>query len=283
MSNVKQQARRRRCPGEEGEHDAEEEAPGSEGWLERCQRYDHPAVFRQEYLVPTVVRNFLEAANHGQRPGSNIAGRVERGKKALGVRMANQPDPDDYADRQEAMSVCQSLELGLNQLHEVACALYIRHKYNQAVVDNFVGDEHVGSERKLSLKEGMATSVKEAHKLSAQTKAAVGVAGGPFNGKRKRRGGGGGFKQPAVKGASLPPGFDKKAATGEQAGRRNDIQCFKCKDQGHFAKDSPNKYGPSPLVSSSPLNGRKSLGWARCGPMKSVVRWSIRNKDRFSP
>ncbi len=99
----------------------------------------------------------------------------------------------------------------------------------------------MGSERKLPLKERMATSVKEVQKLSAQAKATVGVAGGPASGKRTGRGGGGGSKQPASKGASLPTGFDKKAATGEQAGRRNDIQCFKCKEQEHFAKDCPNK------------------------------------------
>jgi hypothetical protein len=40
------------------------------------------------------------------------------------------------------------LELGVNQLHEVDCALYIKYKYNQAVVDHFVGDEFVGAERK---------------------------------------------------------------------------------------------------------------------------------------
>ena len=102
--------------------------------------------------------------------------------------------------------------------------VYIRHKFNQIVVHNFVGDEYVGSERKLPLKERMATSVKEVQKLSAQARAAAAVAGGPFSGKKKVRGGGSSFKQPAAKGGSLPPGFDKpKAAAGEHAGRRNDI------------------------------------------------------------
>ena len=82
-------------------------------------------------------------------------------KRALGVRRANLLDLDDYADRLEPMTVCHSLELGLNQLHEAACVLNIRHTYNQANVDNFVVDEYVGSEKKLPLKERMATSVKE--------------------------------------------------------------------------------------------------------------------------
>ena len=75
-------------------------------------------------------------------------------------------------------------------MHEAACAHYIRHKYNQAVVNNFVGDVYVGSERKLSLMERMATSVKEVQKQSAHATAAVGVTGGPFSGKKKGRRGG---------------------------------------------------------------------------------------------
>ena len=42
----------------------------------------------------------------------------------------------------------------------------MRHMYNQAVVDNFLGDEYVGAERNQPLKERMAASVKEVHKLS---------------------------------------------------------------------------------------------------------------------
>ncbi len=58
-------------------------------------------------------------------------------ERSLGVKRANLPDPEDYEDKLEAMSVCEALELGLNQLHEAGCALYIKYRYNQAVVDFF--------------------------------------------------------------------------------------------------------------------------------------------------
>ena len=35
-------------------------------------------------------------------------------ERALGVKRANLPDHDDYADRLEAMTISQSLEVGLN-------------------------------------------------------------------------------------------------------------------------------------------------------------------------
>ena len=37
------------------------------------------------------------------------------------------------------------MELGINEVREAACALYIRHKYDQSVVDAFVGDEYFGA------------------------------------------------------------------------------------------------------------------------------------------
>jgi len=51
-------------------------------------------------------------------------------------------------------------------LHEVGCALYIKYRYNQVVIDNFLGYEFVGAERKQLLKERMSTFVKEVQKLT---------------------------------------------------------------------------------------------------------------------
>ena len=61
--------------------------------------------------------------------------------RAPGVRRRNLPDPEDYDKVVKTMSVCQLLELGLNQLNEAGSALYVLHTYNAAVARNFVGDE----------------------------------------------------------------------------------------------------------------------------------------------
>ncbi len=58
------------------------------------------------------------------------------------------------------MSACEALELGLYEIYEASFALYIRHKYNQAVVDAFVGDEYFGANRSVVMKERMGSAVK---------------------------------------------------------------------------------------------------------------------------
>jgi hypothetical protein len=83
----------------------------------------------------------------------------------MGVRRAKFPDPEDYDEKMQAMSACETLKLGRNELHEEACALYIRHQYNPAVVDNFPGDEFFGSDRAATMKDRIRTSVKEVKKL----------------------------------------------------------------------------------------------------------------------
>ena len=112
---------------------------------------------------------------------------MHEAERSKGGKRASLPDPEDYDDKLEAMSVCATLELGLIELHEAASALYIRHIYNPTAVENFLGDEFFGADRSTPMKERMRTSVKEVQKLSAQAKAAVGNAGSPFGGKTAKR------------------------------------------------------------------------------------------------
>ncbi len=135
--------------------------------------------------------------------------------------------------------------MGLNQLNEAAFALYIRHKYNKAMEEDFVGDDFFGADRKLPLKERMRASVKEVRKLSAQVKAAVGNAGGSFSKKAPS-------KPSPRKGATpcmpsnprreeteFPPGFGKSKP--EEKRSFKDLHYFKCFEKGHLARDCPNE------------------------------------------
>jgi hypothetical protein len=83
----------------------------------------------------------------------------------MGVRRVNLPDFEDYDEKMQAMAGCETLELGLNEQHEAACAMYISHQYNPAVVDNFFwgglvrcgqGSHDEGSNKDLG-KEGLET------------------------------------------------------------------------------------------------------------------------------
>ena len=121
--------------------------------------FDKNTLYEQLFDIFGKLRTMARGQAAAAPDASNVS------ERALGVKRVNLPDPVDFADKLKAMPLCQMLELGLNQLHEAACALYIRHKYNQAAMDNFVGDEYVGSERKLPLKEKISSSVKEVQKL----------------------------------------------------------------------------------------------------------------------
>jgi len=86
---------------------------------------------------------------------------LNEAERSKGVKRANLPDPEDYDDKLEAMTVCATLKMGLNELHEAASALNIRHIYNPEVVENFLGDEFFVADRATPMKERMRTSVKE--------------------------------------------------------------------------------------------------------------------------
>jgi hypothetical protein len=109
--------------------------------------------------------------------------------------------------------------------------LYIRYKYNKAVEENFVGDDFFGADRKLPLKQRIRASVKEMRKVSAQAKAVVGNAGGPFTKKAPTmpnpRKGVVPSKpsNPRREETELPPGFGK-SKPGEKPSFK-DLPCFK--------------------------------------------------------
>ncbi len=91
----------------------------------------------------------------------------------------------------------------------------------------------------------MRTSVKEVQKLSAQAKAAMGNAGGPFGGRTLMRPKAKGqWKQQLAGGTYVPPGYEKTDRPARGPGGKlgaNTMQCLKCKEAGHYAKDCPNK------------------------------------------
>jgi hypothetical protein len=76
---------------------------------------DRNTLYRQFFNIFWKLRNMVRDQAAAAPDASNVS------ERALGVRRANQPDPDDFADKLEAMIVCKALKLGLNQLYEVAC------------------------------------------------------------------------------------------------------------------------------------------------------------------
>ena len=108
---------------------------------------------------------------------------MNEAERSKGFKRANLPDLEDYDEKLKALTVRGTLELGFNELHVATYAMYIKHHYNPAVVENFLGDEFLGTDRSAPMKQRMRTSTKEVHKLSVQANATVGNAGSPSAGK----------------------------------------------------------------------------------------------------
>ena len=80
-------------------------------------------------------------------------------------------------------------EMGMNGVHEAAHSLYIKHVYNGAVAETFLGDALFAADRTIPVEERVDNAVKRVHKLAIAAKASVGQSsrGGSTFG---RRGGG---------------------------------------------------------------------------------------------
>ena len=72
---------------------------------------------------------------------------MNEAKRYKGIKRTNLPNSEDYDDKMEDLTMCGILKLGLDELHEAACIIYIKYHYNPAVVENFLGDEFFGAKR----------------------------------------------------------------------------------------------------------------------------------------
>jgi hypothetical protein len=110
----------------------------------------------------------------------------------------------DMETKWETYTVKELLEMGLNCVHEAAHSLYVKHVYNGAVAETFVGDALFGADRTIPVEERVESAVRCVQKLTTAAKAVVGQSsrGGSTSGKRGggRRGGfsnyNGGRQQP---------------------------------------------------------------------------------------
>ena len=63
--------------------------------------------------------------------------------------------------------------MGLNYVHEAANSLYIKHVYNGAMANTYLGDELFGADRTIRVEEKIANADKRVHELTATTKEVV--------------------------------------------------------------------------------------------------------------
>jgi hypothetical protein len=69
------------------------------------------------------------------------------------------------------------LEMGLNCVHLAGHSLYVKHVYNGAVAETFLGDALFGADRTIPLEERVDNAVKRVQKLTTKAKEAVGQSG----------------------------------------------------------------------------------------------------------
>jgi hypothetical protein len=167
----------------------------------------------------------------------------------------------DMETKLETYTVKELLETGLNCVHEVAHSLYVKHVYNGAVAETFLGDALFGADRTIPVEERVDSAVKRIQKLTTAVKAAVGQSsrGGNTLGKRGggRRGGfsnyNGGSQHPYIRQGDYNNDYRSSGAssygrfngTGNFGGNNGgglgngERTCFICGSTGHQAKQCP--------------------------------------------
>jgi hypothetical protein len=169
----------------------------------------------------------------------------------------------DMEAKWETYTIKELLEMGLNCVHEAARSLYVKHVYNGAVTETFLGDALFGANRTIPVEERVDNAVKRVQKLTTSAKATVGqsIRGSNTSG---RRGGGrrGGFtnyngdrqQQYNIQGdynndymARGSSSFGRYNGTSSFGGNNDgdrgngERTCFICSSTGHQAKQCPKE------------------------------------------
>jgi hypothetical protein len=183
------------------------------------------------------------------------------GEPTPNVMLARLVPLKDMEAKWETYTVKELLEMGLNCVHEAAHSLYVKHVYNGAVAETFLGDDLFGAYRTIPMEERVDSAVKRLQKLTTVAKATVGQSsrGGSTSGRRGggRRGGfsnyNGGRQQPYSRQGDYsndymhggPSSFRRYNGFGSFGGHNGggrgngESTCFICGSTGHQAKQCP--------------------------------------------
>ncbi len=96
------------------------------------------------------------------------------GEPTPSVMLARLVPFKEMEQKWETFTVEEHLEMALNCVHEAAHSLYIKHVYNGAVAETFLGDALFGANRTIPVKERVDSAIKRVHKLTTAAKAAMG-------------------------------------------------------------------------------------------------------------
>jgi len=181
----------------------------------------------------------------------------------LDVMLARLVPFKEMKGKWEKFIVKELLEMGLNCVHEAAHPMYIKHVYNGAVAETFLGDALLEAARTILVEERVDIVVKRVEKLTKAAKASLGQfgRGGNTSGRRGggRRGGfsnyNGGRQQHYNKHGdyisdympSVSSAFGRYNGTGSFGGNNGggrgngERTCFICGSTGHQAKQCPKE------------------------------------------
>ena len=165
-------------------------------------------------------------------------------------------------EKWDIFTMKELLEMRLNCVHEAAHSMYIKHAYNGAVAETFLGDALFGADTTIPVEEKADSAVKRVQKLMRTAKASMGKSSrGGNSSSRRGRGRRGGFnnnynggRQPQYNSQndysndyrpSGPPGFGRFNGNGSFGGNNGGGRgngagtCFICGSTWHQAKQCP--------------------------------------------